>query len=897
MRAKRPYLRIGCLLAVVCLAFGAGRPGPGAQRRALHGHVPAVVKQSQTLGRLPVERQLRLCIGLQMRNQAELDALLHDLYDPASPRYHHFLTPEQFAAEFSPTPQEHAAVVAFARAHGLMVSATLPDRRMIDVSGSAANIEQAFHVTLKEYHHPSRTRKFYAPDVEPSVDAGLRVADVWGISDYPEPHVLHQARPRAASAMPNGSGGTGPSDNFMGADFRNAYVPGVTNLTGAGQIVGLFQVDGFYTNDITLYASQTGQPVVPLQTVLLDGFTGVPFDFNGTVEVSLDIEMAMSMAPGLSRIIVYEGNPNADSFFPAHVLSRIAADNLARQVSCSWAWSGGPDATFDSYLQQMMAQGQAFFQASGDSGAYPVGYVDNSANNTTPMDSPYLTCVGGISLNMAGGVWQSETVWSSGGGGSSSYYAIPSWQQGVSMASNQGSTVYRNIPDVAMPADNIFVRYNNGAAGAVSGTSCAAPLWAGFCALVNQQAAINAVAPVGFVNSAIYAIGKGSNYAAAFHDTTNGNNFSVLSPAKYVATNGYDLCTGWGTPKGSNLINALVPFNALRISPLITPAVIGSVGGPFAPASDRLTLVNAGATTMTWSAGTTSTWFTLTPTNGTLLAGRSTNVFLAPAANATGLVAQVYAGSAWFTNTLDGSLQTRGVSLLVGQPVVQNGGFETGDLTGWNNYGFFDYNVVLNTGTNYGYAYGNRNGNPVNGIYFAHSGGDGLLLGATGSLGYVSQTLQTVSNRPYLLSFWLRNLWTNTPNEFLVQWGGQTVFDQANMGQFEWSNLQFVVMANDPRVVLALGAQNDRGEFALDDISAQLLASPTCSALSSSTNATTFAWSASSNVHYQAQYATNLTAPQWVNLGALQSGSNGTMSATDPAPVSPQRFYRVVVEP
>jgi hypothetical protein len=108
-----------------------------------------------------------------------------------------------------------------------------------------------------------------------------------------------------------------------------------------------------------------------------------------------------------------------------------------------------------------------------------------------------------------------------------------------------------------MVADNLWIRYLNGTWGWAAGTSAAAPLWAGFSALVNQQAANFGRSRVGFMNPALYAIGKGSSYSSCFHDITTGNNFNSINPNKYSATNGYDLCTGWGTPNGLNLINAL----------------------------------------------------------------------------------------------------------------------------------------------------------------------------------------------------------------------------------------------------------------------------------------------------------------------------------------------------
>jgi len=107
----------------------------------------------------------------------------------------------------------------------------------------------------------------------------------------------------------------------------------------------------------------------------------------------------------------------------------------------------------------------------------------------------------------------SETVWNRGSGvgssgGISTTYAIPTWQQGLSMTANQGSTTFRNFPDVALTGENVYVLYNNGGSGTFGGTSCAAPLWAGFTALVNQQAVANGRATVGFINPALYTIGK-----------------------------------------------------------------------------------------------------------------------------------------------------------------------------------------------------------------------------------------------------------------------------------------------------------------------------------------------------------------------------------------------------
>lgn len=567
MNKKQRFALLFALTSSLCLIVPPLRAAP---RQILHGHVPAVVPQLHPVGQLLSTQFLTLGIGLPLRNTNDLARLLVELYDPASTNYHRYLTPGQFAERFGPNEADYQTVVAFAQAHGLEVTQAYSDRHLLRVRGSAANVSQAFQVTLHTYRHPTETRLFFAPDVEPSVDGSVSIADVWGLSDYPRPRPMNTgSRPLGSVAVP--CSGSGPGGTFRGTDFRNAYLPGVTNLTGAGQVIGLFQADGFYASDIKKYESQAGLSQVAIQTVLLDGFSGNPSSVDGNAEVSLDIEMAVSMASGISKIVVYEGNPNA--FFPNDVLARMVSDNLAKQISSSWSWDGGPSATTDGYLQQMAAQGQSYFQASGDNDAYSFGAMDAPVNAATPVSSPYLTCVGGTTLSMSGSgsAWSSETVWNWGGGegsggGISSHYTIPSWQQGINMTANHGSTVYRNIPDVAMTADHVYVIYNNGASGDFGGTSCAAPLWAGFCALVNQQAASFGSSTIGFLNPLLYAIGKGSGYANAFHDITTGNNVGSRIATNFYAVAGYDLCTGWGTPNGKALINALAPSGASQTS-------------------------------------------------------------------------------------------------------------------------------------------------------------------------------------------------------------------------------------------------------------------------------------------------------------------------------------------
>jgi len=551
------------------------RSGHGAEPgwRQLSGHVPAVVSQLTPLGVLPGDMNLDLAIGIPLRDPAGLSTLIDQIYDPRSTNYHHYLSPQEVTVRFGPTAADYQTVEQFAEVNGLTVSGRYANRMVLDVRGRVTDIQRAFQTTLRRYPHPTEARQFYAPNVEPSVPTNVPVADLWGLSDYGRPRpMLHVTA--AAGVTPLSANGSGIDGTYRGRDFRTAYVPG-TSLTGSGQTAAVAEFDSYYPGDITNYEKQVGYTNVPLKNVLLDNVSGLP-GYSGVSgadgEVSLDIEMVISMAPGLAQLLVYEGNS------PYDVFERIATDDTASEISCSWAFFVGPGnvnwsryggtgvGTLDSQLMVMAAQGQSFFQSSGDTDAYTGRGALSTRNGPVPVDSPYVTSVGGTSLNMNGTAasWASEVVWNSGAdvgssGGISPNYGIPAWQTNVSMTVNGGSTSSRNLPDVALTASNVYIYYSSNQLGIVSGTSCAAPLWAGLAALINQQSLAVGGTNVGLLNPALYAIGTSATYASCFHDIVTGNNIGTNTAGFYYATNGYDLCTGLGTPNGTNLINALAP--------------------------------------------------------------------------------------------------------------------------------------------------------------------------------------------------------------------------------------------------------------------------------------------------------------------------------------------------
>jgi hypothetical protein len=879
-------------VAAISVAFGLFvMPAQAQQRRTLPRHVPPAAAHLEPVDRLPESTRLDLAIGLPLRNQEALTNLLQQIYDPASPQYRHYLTTEQFTERFGPTERDYQSIIDFATANGFTVTGRHPNRLLLDVNAAVADIERVFHVTMRVYQHPTEARRFYAPDVEPSIELDVPVLDISGLNDYSRPHPANlKMAPRQTTTHARPADGSGPSANYMGYDFRAAYAPGVS-LTGSGQTIALLEFDGYDPNDIAAYEKQAGLPGVTLTNIYIDGYDGTPDGTDGQVEVSLDIQMAISMAPGLSKVILYEAYTNG---IPNHILNRMVTDNQAKELSCSWGWGGGPDPSADAIFLEMQMQGQSFFAASGDSCAY-IG----STSDAFPADDPNITIVGGTTLSTAGPTnnWTSETVWnwgmeygadndgSGGSGGISTSYPIPAWQQPVSMALNGGSTTMRNIPDVALTADNVYVIADSGTEfTGVGGTSCATPLWAAFTALVNEQAGTNG--PVGFINPAVYLIGTELDYLSDFHDITTGNNEWIGSLTQFVAVPGYDLGTGWGTPTGSNLVNALArPLDALRITPVTAFTASGQVGGPFNITSQTYALSNAGTTTLNWSILNPSAWLSTSPSSGTLTPGgpaKTVTVTLNSAAN--GLAAGIYSGNIRFNDLNTGGALNRQFTLQVGQPLVQNGGFETGDFSFWTLTGDPESSCFIDDGSL---------------IITPYDGNYAAALTQDGSVGYLSQTLPTLVGQPYLLSFWLENFdagFGAIPNEFLVSWNGTTIARQFNMDAFDWTNVQFVVVATGNSTVLQFGFRNDSAFFGLDDVSVTPFPKPVFQSVTRTTNTTGLTWSTLTGLAYQLQYTASMTPTNWINLGGTITANGSTLSAAD-ATTATQRFYRVLVLP
>jgi len=516
-----------------------------------HVREAAINGQAQPSGRLPATQSMRLVLVLPLRHQPELENFLRELYDPSSPSYRRFLTVEEFTERFGPSQEDYDAVIGFAETNGFAVAGTSRNRMIVQVTATVANIERAFHLIMGVYQHPTERRTFFAPDREPTVDLPFPLWHISGLDSYSIPQPL--IRNRYSRAKPEFRDGSCPDSNYCGSDMRAAYYGGTT-LDGSGQSIGLAEFYGTNLDDLNSYYENVGQTLkVPITLFSVDETpTSCNYPSCDDSQQTAEMTQALGMAPGLSSLVMYIGS--AETLDDVGIFNAMATANpLNAQLSCAWNWTPADPQTLDPIFQEFAAQGQTMFAAAGSAGDW------QTAPEVYPADDAYVVSVGGTNLGTQGpgGPWDGESAWGGlavgpGGGISPNNIPIPSWQVATAAGCSDCSQTYRNGPDVAAESyDDFFVCSDqSGCSVSWSGTAFASSMWVGYMALVNQQSVANGYGVLGFVNPALYTIGMGSNYTAAFHDITSGSN-------GYSATPDYDLATGWGSPNGVGLINAL----------------------------------------------------------------------------------------------------------------------------------------------------------------------------------------------------------------------------------------------------------------------------------------------------------------------------------------------------
>ncbi len=491
--------------------------------------------------------------------------------DAVKPAERIYLTRPQLVAQYGSDPASVARIEEFAKQNNLVVTRDERASARLGIGGTVADLSRAFGVSLFDYDNAA-LGPFHARTGPIQVPPEL-ADDVVGVFGFNNHRILRRKFHRAPHA-PDVSNANRPW--FVPSELAPIYgFPG-TGTCASTQCIGLLEFGGGVdTSDVTTYFNQIGVPAPSVTVVAVDGVSTDPAsDPDSTGEVMLDIDVAGALGAG-AKLAVYFSTFDEKGLVDCLSAVINDAQNDPSVLSISWGWAENEafnnsgvtwsDAAIAACNQSFLAAAQLGITvcvSTGDDGA-EAQIQDGLAHVNFPASSPYVLAVGGTTLHVArsaGGTTQmTEVVWndgpgSGGGGGVSAVTPVPAWQQGIVPVSiNPGGFAGRAIPDVAANADpnTGYYMMAGGQFSIVGGTSASSPLWASLIARIN---ALNG-ARTGNFNALLYSqIGP----AKVLTDITVGNNDTDgLLGGNYAAGQGWDACSGWGTPGGTALQLAL----------------------------------------------------------------------------------------------------------------------------------------------------------------------------------------------------------------------------------------------------------------------------------------------------------------------------------------------------
>ncbi len=624
-----------------------------SKRAALAGHVPAQARAENDRGRVAAGmrmRSLSLVLKPSADQQAGLDHLLAAQQDPASPEYHHWLTPEEYAARFGVSTDDLARITAWLQSQNLTVTGTARARNYVTFSGTAQQVEGAFATEIHQYQVNGET--YFSNATDPSLPEALTVVvqEIRGLNDFRMQPRSVVRRPVAQYTSSRGNHYLAPGDIAAIYNVQPLYDAGIT---GAGQRIAVVGQTQIAVSDIQLFRTSFGLPAGDPQIVLVPNLRDPGVSKDDVPEADLDIQWAGAVARDASIVYVY-------SYNVMDAVQYAIDQNLAPVVSMSYglceAQTGLSSAqAMRSWAQQANAQGMTWLASSGDSGGADCASSGTSGGALAvdlPGAVPEVTSVGGTTFNEgAGTYWNAsntaskasaftyipEVVWndssadgspSAGGGGASTIFAKPSWQSGPGVPADG----MRDVPDLSMAASadhDGYLTYSEGTQSVVGGTSVSAPVTAGILALLNQRmvaTGAQAVPGLGNINAKLYSLAQAT--PGAFHDIVDGDNMvsitcgprarnCVSGSYGYTAGPGYDQASGLGTLDAYQFVMAFSSAFPRTSSPSIAGMANGASFQPsFAPGmllsvfGSQLSLFTAAAASVplpTQLAGTSAT--------------------------------------------------------------------------------------------------------------------------------------------------------------------------------------------------------------------------------------------------------------------------------------------------
>lgn len=531
-----------------------------------------------------------VAISLRERHRRQLTAFIRELDTPGSPEFGHPLTPTQFRTTYSPTVAQANGVVRFLRRLGFRQVNLARNRLFVTALASTAAAKKAFNVHMVNHHLDGRT--VYSTAEQPSIPAAIagRVQSVVGLDDLSKFAQPLQKTALTAAAPPDCSQPSPSIPQAPGACyytpsvFRSAYDAGP--LTGTGVSIAIMAEGNLSPTIRDLRAAEAafGEPAVP---VTIERVGRAARDRSGTVEWALDTQYATAMAPGVSRLYIYDVRKLSDANVALEI-NRWVSQDLTKVASASFGeceslpHADGMMAAGDEVMSEAAAQGQTLFVAAGDSGGRRCmtpgrhGRIRTLHELNYPCTSKYVVCVGGTSLyTNPDGSYQQELAWHASGGGTSSFEQRPQWQRCV--GESTGARAHGE-PDIAMDAgiDTGAEVYYGDQPLEIGGTSLSAPLALGAWADIESAAAttLGPGATFGPASQLLYRLypaspctsvapapltaplgTPSSDPAYPFHDVYLGSN------AGYAARLGWDYATGLGSFDISKVSAALTALS------------------------------------------------------------------------------------------------------------------------------------------------------------------------------------------------------------------------------------------------------------------------------------------------------------------------------------------------
>jgi len=632
-------------------------------------------------GSYPMEKMILVLRPDAAQGQA-LEELLAAQQDPHSPQYHRWLTPDAFAEHFGAAPADIDAVANWLQSRGFSIDSLPTGGRSIIFTGTAAQVESAFHTQIHEYRVGASVHHANASDPRiPAALAGV-VSGVATLYDFRRHSMLAGTRP-----VPEYTAGSthyvAPEDFAAIYDVAALYSGGIN---GANQSIAVLGRTNINLSDVSTFRSMFGLPANN-PTVILNGANPGILKSDED-EADLDVEWSGAVAPLASvKFVVSASTSSSDGIdlSAQYAVSNNVAPVITLSYGACEADMGTDREFYEGLWQQAAAQGITVFASAGDSGAAGCDSptetrATGGASVSGLCSTPYEMCVGGTQFSEgAGSYWSTtndahygsaqayipEVAWNesaldggsdlwAGGGGASAYYGKPAWQTGPGVPADGR----RDVPDVALGSGQHdgYLIYSGGQLMAAGGTSVAAPSFAGLMALVDQSAS----APQGNAGPALYALAaaQDSSGVASFHDVTTGNN-SVPGLTGFSAGTGYDLATGLGSVDAHALVtnwNTGGQGGGLGLS--VTPGTLTIAKGTSGRVTAQVTVSGGYNSAVTLSVTGLPQGVTAAFSNPVLSAPGAGNSALTVAAGS-----KVSPGSWMLTITASGANQTKTASL------------------------------------------------------------------------------------------------------------------------------------------------------------------------------------------------------------------------------------------